>query len=70
MYARTQKIVYVKNQGVEYYFSEDGKLLFQNPQNMPTYHDILSMLCSIFNIPGSPSLVEAINYIKDKLGDI
>lgn len=33
---------------------------------LPTYHEILNYICDEFKIPGSPSLWDAVNYIKRK----
>ena len=35
----------------------------ENPP-LPTYHDILNLLCREFEIPGSPSIWSAIEWIK------
>jgi len=35
---------------------------------LPTYHEILDRLCKEFAIPGSPSLSEAIDAIREQVG--
>lgn len=35
------------------------------PPGLPTYHEVLDLLCDKFNIPGSPTINGVIKWIKE-----